>query len=140
MTDRIEKDRYYLNITATVSRRSPCIRRHYGAIIVKHDEIIATGYNGPPRGMENCCDTGYCGRAGHKHNDGDYSTCPAVHAEQNAMISAARRDMIGSTMYLYGIDMETGEILDAEPCPICRNMILNAGIKKIVNWSETKWL
>lgn len=123
-------EEYYLGIAAAVSRRSTCKRRQYGAVIVKNDEIIATGYNGSPRGEANCCDGTTCKRLGHEHNDGDYGDCESVHAEMNAMISAARKDMIGSTMYLYG--EENGKIIDAEPCPICSRMIKNAGIFKVI--------
>ena len=129
---RPSKDESYMEVAKTVSHRSTCKRRHYGAVIVQDDQIIATGYNGAPRGIPNCCDTGYCGREGHEHNDGDYSTCPAVHAEANAIISAARRDMIGSVMYLYGED-ENGNEIPAVPCPICQGLIRNAGIAKVVN-------
>lgn len=123
-------EEYYLGIAAAVSRRSTCKRRQYGAVIVKNNEIIATGYNGSPRGEANCCDGTTCKRLGHEHNDGDYGDCESVHAEMNAMISTARKDMIGSTMYLYG--EENGKIIDAEPCPICSRMIKNAGIFKVI--------
>lgn len=122
-------EEYYLGIAAAVSRRSTCKRRQYGAVIVKNDEIIATGYNGSPRGEANCCDGSTCKRLGHEHNDGDYGDCESVHAEMNAMISAARKDMIGSTLYLYG--EENGKVIAAEPCPICRRMMKNAGIAKV---------
>lgn len=122
-------EEYYLGIAAAVSRRSTCKRRQYGAVIVKNDEIIATGYNGSPRGEANCCDGTTCKRLGHEHNDGDYGDCESVHAEMNAMISAARKDMIGSTLYLYG--EENGKVIAAEPCPICRRMMKNAGIAKV---------
>ena len=138
---RISKDEYYLGIAKAVSKRSTCLKRHYGCIIVNNDEIIATGYNGSPRGQKNCCDEGKCERLSIPHNSGDYSTCPAVHSEQNAMLSAARKDMIGSTMYIYGEEeIQTSkslsmvvEIADAEPCPICKRMLLNAGVAKIIN-------
>lgn len=122
-------EEYYLGIAAAVSKRSTCTRRQYGAVIVKNDEIIATGYNGSPRGEANCCDGTACKRLGHEHNDGDYGDCESVHAEMNAMISAARKDMIGSTLYLYG--EENGKVIAAEPCPICRRMMKNAGIAKV---------
>lgn len=132
---RISVDEYYLGIAAAVSRRSTCMRRQYGAVIVKNDEIIATGYNGSPRGEMNCCDsTDACKRLGHEHNDGDYGDCESVHAEMNAMISAARKDMINSTLYLYG--EENGKIINAEPCPICSRMIKNAGIFKVITVKE----
>lgn len=124
-------DEYYLGIARAVSRRSTCLRRQYGAIIVNNGEIIATGYNGSPRGMDNCCDIGICHRIGHAHNDGDYSTCPAVHAEMNALLSASRRDMIGGTLYLAGFD--NGQpIEDCEPCPVCKNLIANAGLIRVI--------
>jgi len=131
--DRIDKQEYYLNIAREVSKRSTCIRRQYGAVIVNHDEVIATGYNGAPRGHDNCCDVGECYREKHQVPHGEqYEKCIAVHAEQNAIISAARRDMIGATLYLSGYDAQTGEELEAEPCLICRRMIANAGIDVVV--------
>lgn len=129
---RPDKDTYYLGIAKAVAQRSTCIRRQYGAVIINNDEIIATGYNGAPRGVENCCDKGYCKRENDKaaHNTGDYSDCCSVHAEQNAIISASRRDMLGATLYLVGY--EDDKAIDAAPCPICRRMIQNAGIQKVV--------
>lgn len=131
---------YYLDIAKAVSARSTCLTRHYGCVIVKNDEIIATGYNGNPRGELNCCDVGRCSRNPLKqHNSGDYSDCGSVHAEQNAMLSAARKDMIGADMYLYGEAYceDYGEVyqLEATPCPICARMIKNAGIGHIYNKS-----
>lgn len=131
MTERPDKNNYYLNIAKAVSLRSTCLRRQYGAVIVNNDEIIATGYNGAPRGKSNCCDSKTCNRTSHEHNDGNYGDCQSVHAEMNAMISAARRDMIGATLYLYG--EENGRVIDASPCPICERMIINAGIKKVIS-------
>lgn len=123
-------DEYYLGIAAAVSRRSTCLRRQYGAVIVNNDEIIATGYNGAPRGCENCCDIGKCNREGHEHNDGNYGDCRSVHAEQNCIISASRKEMIGSTLYLAGFENE--QAIAAEPCPICKRLIINAGIARVV--------
>lgn len=139
--NRVSKDNYYIGIAKAVSKRSTCLKRHYGCVIVNNDEIIATGYNGNPRGLMNCCDLGYCNRLNKPHNSNDYSDCHSVHAEQNAMLSAARRDMIGATMYLYGEDVDINTdnyerlitIENPEPCPICERMIINAGIKYIVN-------
>lgn len=129
--ERPDKVDYYLSIAAAVSRRSTCLRRQYGAIIVKDDEIIATGYNGSPRGEPNCCDEGTCWREENNIPHGErYEMCRAVHAEQNAIISASRRDMIGSTLYLVGY--ENGKVIKAEPCEICKKLILNSGIKEIV--------
>lgn len=123
-------EEYYLDIARAVSRRSTCLRRQYGAVIVNNDEIIATGYNGAPRGCENCCDIGKCNREGCEHNDGNYGNCRSVHAEMNAIISASRQEMIGATLYLAGF--ENGQAIAAEPCPICKRLIINAGIAKIV--------
>lgn len=129
--ERPTKNQYYLNIAKSVAKRSTCLRRQYGAIIVKNDEIIATGYNGAARGEPNCCDQGICWREANGIPHGQqYEKCVAVHAEQNAIISAARKDMIGSTMYLYG--EENGTILKAQPCEICSKLIRNAGIEFVI--------
>lgn len=135
--NRITKDEYYLNIAKAVSLRSTCLKRNYGAVIVKNDEIIATGYNGSARGETNCCDIHKeCPRKNKAHNSGDYSDCPAVHAEQNALISASRNDAIGATLYLNGTDLTDFEAIvdlqEATPCPICSRIIKNAGIARIV--------
>ena len=128
---RIGWDEYFLNIAKEVSKRSTCLRRQYGAVIVDaNNNIVSTGYNGAPRGCENCCDIGKCNREGHEHNDGNYGSCRSVHAEMNAIISASRQEMIGSTLYLAGF--ENGKVIAAEPCPICARLIINAGIKEVV--------
>lgn len=129
---RPAKLEYYMQTAKAVCKRSTCLRRRYGAVIVKDDQIISTGYNGNPRGTSNCCDTGECNRTGMKHNDADYSMCNAVHAEMNAMLSASRLDMIGAEMYLYGEDADGNEI-EAIPCNICRNLLINSGIKICYN-------
>lgn len=128
---RPSKDAYYLNIARAVSMRSTCLKRQYGAVIVNDDEIISTGYNGSVRGGKNCCDVGSCPRLSLPHNSGDYAICESVHAEQNAIISASRREMIGGTLYLFGREDEK-DIDDVEPCPICRKLIANAGISRLV--------
>lgn len=136
MTTRLGKDEYYVNIAHAVSERSTCIRRHYGVVIVNNDEIIATGYNGNPRGMKNCCEIGVCSKEDVNHNSSpdSYNICRSVHAEMNALISARRSDMIGATMYIYGFDVDEQLALDNPvPCPICLRMIQNAGIARIVN-------
>ena len=134
---RIDKNDYYLNIAFAVAQRSTCIRRQYGAVIVNNDEIVSTGYNGSARGEENCCDVGKCWRQEHDIPHGEqYEKCVAVHAEQNAIISASRKDMLGATLYLVGI--ENGELIEAEPCEICRRMITNAGIANIVTAAPDK--
>lgn len=130
--NRLDKDTYYLNIAKEVSGRSTCLRRKYGAVIVSNDEIISTGYNGAPRGEENCCDIGHCIRNDLNIPKGEgYDSCKSVHAEQNAIISAARKDMIGSTIYIAGFEA-SGLIADATPCTFCKRFIKNAGIKRIV--------
>lgn len=132
--NRISKENYYLDIAETVLKRSTCLRRCYGAIIVKNDEIIATGYNGAPRGRKNCVDLGYCSREQMQVPRGErYELCRSVHAEANAIISAARRDMVGGTLYLTGRDARTGALLtDATSCPMCRRTIINAGLSRVV--------
>ncbi len=131
---RKEKENYYLDIASTVKERSTCLRRRYGAIIVQNDEIIATGYNGAPRGRKNCTDLGYCVRKDRQIPNGQrYELCRSVHAEANAIISAARKDCRGATLYLSGEDVETGEILsDTTPCFMCRRLIINAGISNVI--------
>ena len=131
---RIDKENYYLDIAQTVLERATCLRRVYGAIIVKNDEIISTGYNGAPRGRANCVDMGYCTREMMKIPRGErYELCRSVHAEANAIISASRRDMVGGTIYLVGRDARTGELLaDATSCMMCRRMVINAGLEKVV--------
>lgn len=136
---RPSKEEYYLGIALAVSKRSTCLKRHYGCVIVKDDVIIATGYNGSPRGCENCCDVGVCKRLDKPHNSGDYSDCHSVHAEQNAMLSASRSKMIGATLYLAGEEADGSEIYDVEPCPICSKMIMNSGISRIVTKGVRVW-
>jgi len=127
-------DKYYLDIATTVAARSSCLKKHYGAVVVKNNEIISTGYNGPPRGEAHC---DHCTKFGNDKDIKEYGSCPAVHAEQNAIISAARRDMIGSTLYLAGIVPNTGECIIAEPCEICLRLIKNSGIDRVVNADGT---
>ena len=140
--DRISKENYYLDIAETVLERATCLRRIYGAIIVKNDEIISTGYNGAPRGRANCVDMGYCSREAMQVPRGErYELCRSVHAEANAIISASRRDMIGATIYLVGRDARTNELLpDAMSCSMCKRQIINAGIDRVViRMTETEY-
>ena len=132
--ERVSKRNYYLDIAQTVLERATCLRRVYGAIIVKNDEIISTGYNGAPRGRKNCVDMGFCTREAMQVPRGQrYELCRSVHAEANAIISASRRDMVGSTLYLVGRDGRTGQLLgDATSCAMCRRQVINAGISKVV--------
>lgn len=135
MYQRPSKTKYYLDIAASVAARSTCLRRQYGAVIVKNDVIIATGYNGAARDKGNCCDVGYCYREANNIPHGErYEKCKSVHAEANAIISASREEMFGSTLYLAGF--ENGVRLeDPAPCEMCERLIVNAGIRKVV----TKW-
>lgn len=132
--ERVDKINYYLDIAESVAERGTCLRNNYGSIIVKNDEIISTGYTGAPRGRKNCIDLGYCTRQKYEMPSGKgYERCRSVHSEQNAIISAARKDMIGSTLYLVGINKRNGEyVKDNEPCSFCKRMIINAGIEKVV--------
>ena len=132
--NRIDKENYYLDIAETVLERSTCLRRCYGAIVVKNDEIVSTGYNGAPRGRKNCMDLGYCTREAMNVPSGErYELCRSVHAEMNAIISAARRDTLGATLYLAGREAKNGELLhDATSCSMCRRLIINAGIERVV--------
>ena len=131
---RIDKKNYYLDIAGTVLERSTCLRRHYGAIIVQNDEIVSSGYNGAPRGRKNCGDLNYCTREAMNIPSGQrYELCRSVHAEANAIISAARREVIGATLYMVCRDPATGELLPGSTsCSMCRRLIINAGIAKVV--------
>ena len=133
MRERPDKDQYYLNIAREVAKRSTCLRRWFGAVIVKNDQIISTGYAGAARGTVNCSDIGVCPRQEAGIPRGErYELCRSVHAEMNAIIHAARADMIDSTLYLAGIDANDGTIVKgAKPCKICTRLIINAGIKTI---------
>ena len=132
--ERVDKVNYYLDIAESVAERGTCLRNNYGSIIVKNDEIISTGYTGAPRGRKNCIDLGYCTRQKYEMPSGKgYERCRSVHSEQNAIISAARKDTIGATLYLVGINQRNGEyVKDNEPCSFCKRMIINAGIEKVV--------
>ena len=138
---RVDKINYYLDIAETVAERGTCLRKNYGCIIVKNDEIISTGYAGAPRGRENCIDLGFCTKKKIYPNvrHGGYDACRSVHAEQNAIISAARKDMIDATLYLAGIRKDTKKYEDgASSCQLCRKMIINAGIKEVIVRSNSK--
>lgn len=129
---RPSKNRYYLDIAAAVAARSTCLRRQYGAILVKHDVIVSTGYNGTARGLVNCCDMGECYREAHNIPHGQqYEKCRAVHAEANAIINCNRDELYGATLYLAGFE-DGQRIQNPEPCAMCHRMILNAGIANVV--------
>ena len=132
---RIDKINYYLDIAKAVAGRSTCLRKKSGAVIVNHDEIVSTGYSGAPRGRKNCIDLGYCCKKKFFPNirHAGYDACRSVHAEHNALISASRKDMIGGTLYLVQYRTETGEYEEnSSCCQMCRKMIINAGIEKVV--------
>lgn len=132
--ERVSKENYYLDIAQTVSERSTCLRKRYGAIIVKNDVIVSTGYNGAPRGRKNCSDIGFCMRENLGIPRGErYELCRSIHSEANAIISASREQMLGSTLYLCCTDPKTGEVVGGtNSCMMCKRMIINAGISKVV--------
>lgn len=131
--NRPTKEEYYLGIAEAVAKRSTCIRRQYGAVIVKNDVIVSTGYNGSPRNARNCCDAGYCWREANGIPHGErYEMCQAVHAEANAIINANRSDMNGATLYLVGF--EDGKRIEKPmPCLLCKKLIRNAQIRWVVS-------
>lgn len=132
--NRPNKSEYYTEIAKAVAMRSTCLRRRFGAVIVKNDQIISTGYNGAPRQTTNCIDQGYCLRKEMKIPSGqNYELCRAVHAEMNAVIHASRLDMADADLYLVGIEVETGEhVPHVMPCLLCKRVIINAGISRVI--------
>lgn len=130
---RRDKVNYYLDLAETVSQRCTCLRRYYGAVIVKNDEVISTGYVGAPRGRENCTDLGYCLRAKMNIPRGErYELCRSVHAEANAIISASREKMLDSTLYLVGKEADGSYVENAICCSMCKRMVINAGIAQVI--------
>lgn len=131
---RRDKVNYYLDLAEAVSQRGTCLRKLYGAVIVKNDEVISTGYVGAPRGRKNCTDLGTCVRQElHIPRGERYELCRSVHAEANAIISAPRDKMIDSTLYLVGKEVDTGEyVRNALCCSMCKRMVINAGIRQVV--------
>ncbi|MBQ8815623.1 MAG: cytidine deaminase [Lachnospiraceae bacterium] len=131
--ERRDKINYYLDLAEVVSNRGTCLRRRYGAVIVKNDEVISTGYVGAPRGRKNCTDLGTCVRVQLNIPRGErYELCRSVHAEANAIISAPRDKMIGSSLFLCGLEMDTDEyIRNSSCCSMCKRMVINAGIEKV---------
>lgn len=134
MEKRRDKTNYYLDIAESVLTRGTCLRRKYGAIIVRDDEIISTGYVGAPRGRKNCCDLGYCMRSKLGIPRGErYEICRSVHAEANAIISAARSEALGATLYMACVEPESGALIPGSTsCSMCRRLIINAGIARVV--------
>ena len=137
---RIDKENYYLDIAETVLERSTCMRSAYGALIVRNDEIVSTGYNGAPRGRSNCIDLGYCIRDRLNIPTGErYELCRSVHAEANAIINASRENMIDSTLYLVGRECDTGDyVKNGSCCSMCKRLVINAGIKNVVIRDDEK--
>lgn len=134
MDNRRSKENYYLDIAEAALERSTCLRRQFGAIIVRDDEIVATGYNGAPRGRRNCSDLGRCTRRELNIPAGErYELCRSVHAEANAIISAARSEALGATLYMACVEPDTGALIPGSTsCSMCRRLIINAGIERVV--------
>ncbi len=135
---RPSKDEYYLQIARAVALRSPCLRRKYGAIVVKDDVIVSTGYNGPARGSTNCFEIGCIKEALNLPHGSAYDYCPALHAEENAVLNAARSgsNVLGGILYLFGIDAKTKKPVPGMPCQRCKRTLINAGIKQVVTIDE----
>lgn len=130
---RISKADAYLNCAETFAFRSTCIKRKYGAVLVKNDTVISTGYNGSPRGYENCCDTGKCPRIPlNMHQGQGYDICRAIHAEANALLNCSRDQTQGADLYLTGIEPKDCSIHPAKPCPLCARLIIQAGIRNVI--------
>lgn len=132
--ERRDKINYYLDLAEIVSQRTTCLRRRYGAVIVKNDEVISTGYVGAPRGRKNCTDLGFCIRQQMGIPRGErYELCRSVHAEANAIISASRDKMIDATLYLTGVEVADGSyVSNSCCCSMCKRMVINAGIKEVI--------
>lgn len=132
-TDRLSKIDTYLNVAETFAYRSTCLKRKYGAVIVKDDVVVSTGYNGSPRGLENCCDIGHCPRIELGLHQGEgYGMCRAVHAEQNALLNCSREQTMGADLYLAGVNPDDNSVHKANPCPICARLIIQAGIRNVI--------
>ncbi len=134
MSDRRSKINYYLDIAEAVTLRGTCLRKKFGAIIVKDDVIISTGYNGAPRGRQNCCDIGTCLRDEMNIPRGErYELCRSVHAEANAIIAAQRDRMLGADLYMACVDAKTGELVGGTTsCQMCKRLVINAGIERVI--------
>ena len=131
---RMSKEQYYLNIAKQVAQRSTCFRIKFGAIIVRDDQIIATGYAGAPRKTKDCFERGNCLRNKLNIPHGErYELCRSVHAEQNAIINSARAgvSLLGGDMFIFGEDPQ-GKVIDALPCFICKKMLINAGLNQVI--------
>jgi dCMP deaminase len=125
-------DEYFIGIAKAVATRATCLRRKYGAVITKDNSIVSTGYNGAPAGMKDCLEAGKCTRKELQIPHGErYELCHSVHAEANAIIRASADELRGATIYISGADEENRECI-SEPCMMCKRMILNARIAKVV--------
>ncbi len=130
---RISKIDTYLNVAEVFAYRSTCLKRKYGAVIVKNDAVVSTGYNGSPRGQENCCDIGDCPRIRLGLHQGEgYGLCRAVHAEANALLNCSREQTLGADLYLAGVNPGENSVHQAKPCPMCARMIVQAGIRNVI--------
>ena len=134
MAERVSKENYYLDIAQTVAERCTCMRKRFGSIIVKNDVILSTGYNGAPRGRQNCIDISYCIRDKLNIPRGErYEMCRSLHSEANAIINASRDQMLGATLYMSCTDPKTGLLVEGtNSCMMCKRMIINAGIAQVV--------
>ena len=131
-SERVSKEDTYLNCAEVFAYRSTCLKRKYGAVIVKNDAVLSTGYNGSPRGTENCCDRGECPRIPLGLHQGEgYGMCRAVHAEANALLNCSREQTVGADLYLTGVTPSDGSVHKAKPCPLCARMIIQAGIRNV---------
>lgn len=137
--NRPSKDEYYLDLARSVCRRSTCTKVEMGAVIIHDDQVVATGYCGSPRGTKSSLEHGFCLRKQLGIPSGQrYEMCRSVHAEQNAIINAARSgtSLLGGDMYIYGRiredHEENGKALDAFPCFICKKMLINCGLKRVI--------
>jgi len=131
-TKRVSKIDTYLNCAEVFAYRSTCIKRKYGAVIVKDDVVISTGYNGAPRGFDNCCDLGTCPRIDRNMHQGEgYGMCRAIHAEENALLNCSRQQTMDADLYLVGINPKDNSIHEAKPCPLCARVIIQAGINNV---------
>lgn len=151
---RVSKIDTYLNCAEVFAYRSTCLKRKYGAVIVKDDIVISTGYNGSPRGFENCCEIGTCPRIEKNMHQGEgYGICRAVHAEMNALLNCSRQQTLGADLYLVGINPSDNSVHNAKPCPVCARQIIQAGIRNVylrvgdgadnytvISANELKWL
>lgn len=131
--NRISKEDMYLNCAENFAYRSTCLKRKYGAVLVKDDAVISTGYNGSPRGYENCCDIGDCPRIRREMHQGEgYGMCRAIHAEANALLNCSREQTIGADLYLAGVNPMDNSVHRAKPCPICARTIIQAGVRNVI--------